>query len=211
MADTALFVLVLTVLATTVMAITGVVQAARYQFDPFGAAVLGLITAVGGGTLRDLLIGATPVFWLTDLIYIGTIVPVTVISVLFVGRMRAGGGRRLRFLSVIDAFGLGLFTVTGTAKALGFGLHPVIAVLMGCITGIAGGMLRDLLCGEPPVVLKQDFYAIIALAGGALYCLLYRYIGIEWAMLATIGFVAVVRITAIYRHWSMPPLSRTNS
>ena len=197
---------ILTVLATATMAVTGVIQALRHEYDPLGAGVLALITAVGGGTVRDLLLGATPVFWITDLIYISTVIPVVMVSYLFVRQLRAGSGRRERILNYIDAIGLALFTLLGVQKSLGFDVHPLIAVMMGCITGTAGGILRDVLCGEKPVVLRQDLYATLSLAGGAIYLFLATVIPLQVAMLLSFGFIVLSRFWVIHRGIAQPSL-----
>lgn len=190
-------IIVLTVLATATMAVTGVIQALRHEFDPLGAAVLAFITAVGGGTVRDLLLGATPVFWINDLIYIATVLPVVAVSYLFVRQLRAGSGRRERILNYVDAVGLALFTLLGVQKALNFDVHPIITVIMGAITGTAGGMIRDVLCGEKPVVLRQDLYATLSLAGGASYLLLREVTSVQTSLLTSFFLIAVSRIIVI--------------
>ncbi|MCB1756830.1 MAG: trimeric intracellular cation channel family protein [Gammaproteobacteria bacterium] len=188
------------------MAATGVIQAYRHNFDPLGAGVLALITAVGGGTLRDLLLGATPVFWITDLIYIGTVVPVSVFCVLFARRLRAGHGRRAYLLNYIDAIGLALFTILGVQKSIDLGVHAVIAILMGAVTGIAGGMIRDILCGEPPVVLRADLYTTLSLLGGGLLVVLLQYLSFDVSSLITFLFIVSSRFWVIYRGINLPSL-----
>ena len=192
-------VIALTVLATSVMALTGAIQAVRNEFDPFGAAVLALATAVGGGTLRDLLLGATPVFWMTNLVFVATALPVGLIGYVIGSRLAAGGGRRLRILNYIDAVGLALFTLLGLQKALAFGVSPVIAVILGCITGIAGGMIRDILCGEQPIVLKKDLYATISLLGGGLYLALAEVLPEQVSSVACFTLIVLVRWRIIHR------------
>lgn len=151
------------------MAATAAIQATRQKFDLFGAIVLGVVTAVGGGTLRDLLIGATPVFWLTDMTYLIAAVPVAFATYYLSKGFGQSGGKRLRLLQYLDAVGLALFTLTGVQIALLHGLPSVSVVVLGCITGVAGGMFRDLLSGLQPAILKQDLYATISLVGGCIY------------------------------------------
>lgn len=201
---------ILNIAATATMALTGVIQAVRHQLDPLGAGVLALITAVGGGTVRDLLLGNTPVFWLTDLTYIATVMPVALIGIIWVSRLKAGEGYRSRLLESIDAFGLGLFTIVGIQKSLALGLHPSVAILVGCINGVAGGMIRDLLCNTQPAVLKKDLYASLALIGGTLYILLIHHISVELAMLITLMFIAISRILVVFRPTSLPTLGKFN-
>ncbi len=198
--------LVLTVAATAVMAISGVIQAARTHFDAFGAGVLAMISAVGGGTVRDLLLGATPVFWVTDLVYIATILPVVVIGVFAVKAMSEGQGARMRWLNYFDAVGLGLFTLLGAHKALAFEVHPIIAVLLGCVTGVMGGMLRDVLCGEQPIVLKEGLYATWSLLGAAAFVLLLPFMSLHLSGLLAFAVIVIGRVVAIRRGSSLRPL-----
>jgi uncharacterized membrane protein YeiH len=136
--------------------------------------VLAISAALGGGTVRDLLLGRTPVFWITDMTYIATTIPVAILTFLLATRMASGNGRRLRLLMYLDAMGLALFTLVGVEIALEAGTSPIIAIIIGCITGTVGGMIRDLLCNLSPAILKEDLYATISLAGGALVLMLER-------------------------------------
>lgn len=198
----------LTVIATAAMAITGVIQAYRHNFDPVGAGVLALITAVGGGTTRDLLLGATPVFWITDYIYIATVVPVAIVSVLLARRLKSGHGRREQLLNYIDAIGLALFTILGVQKSLDLGVHESVAILLGGVTGVAGGMIRDLLCGEPPVVLKSDLYILLSLIGGGLLIFLQQYFSFNTSSIIAFTFIVASRFLVIYRGVSLPILKK---
>ena len=191
--------LALTVIATAAMAASAAVQAVRQEFDLYGATVLAIVTALGGGTLRDMLLGRLPVFWITDMTYIATTVPVAMLTFFLADRMTAGGGRRLRVLLYLDAMGLALFTLIGTRIAIQEGTTAIIAIIIGCITGTVGGMIRDLLCNLTPTILKKDLYATISLAGGAVYLLL-REVGPEWAaiLVAFVGML-VTRFIVIRR------------
>jgi len=189
----------LTVLATAVMAASAAVQGVRQQFDPFGTTVLAIVTAVGGGTLRDLLIGRFPVFWLQDFTYLATAVPVALLTYWFGQNLREGGGRRLRLLLYFDAIGLSLFTLVGVQVALTSGISVVNSVVLGCITGVAGGMFRDLLCGLQPSILKQDLYATISLLGGLLYVLLSDMIPEQLNLVIAFTFMTLFRSFVVYR------------
>lgn len=199
-------IIILTIIATAAMAATGVIQAYRHNFDPLGAGVLALITAVGGGTLRDLLLGATPVFWITDLVYVATVVPVAIFCVVFARYLKSGHGRRAHLLNYIDAIGLALFTILGIQKSIDLGVHAVIAILLGAVTGIAGGMIRDILCGEPPVVLRADLYTTISLLGGGLFVVLVHYLSFNVSSLVAFVFIVSSRSWVIYRGISLPTL-----
>ena len=190
----------LTILATFVMAATAAIQAARQNFDAFGAIVLAVVTAIGGGTLRDMLIGATPVFWLTDMTYLFTAVPVGLVTYLLSKQYGHSGGQRLQVLLYLDAIGLALFTLVGVQAGLAVGLPMVSVVVLGCVTGVAGGMFRDILCGLQPAILKQDLYATISLAGGAIFVGL-RHVATENVSLIMAFLVMIVlRAIVVYRN-----------
>ena len=189
----------LTALATAVLAASGALQAARHRFDAFGATALALATALGGGTARDLLIGATPVFWLRDPLYLATAAPVGLVVFLMADRVRSGRGRRERLLLHLDAVGLALFTLVGVETALEHGLPGLMAVVLGCITGIVGGMLRDILCGLQPLVLKEDLYATISLAGGAVHVLASRWLSPETSLVAAFLLMLAARLVVLRR------------
>ncbi len=158
----------LDLLGVAVFAISGTLQAARRRLDPFGALVLAVATAVGGGTLRDLLLDQRPIFWISAPDYLLVIALATALTVI-VGRWYAPPRQ---ILAVADAAGLALFTISGTEIASRAGVHPAIAVTMGAITGCAGGLLRDILCAQLPLLLHRDIYATAALTGATTYLLL---------------------------------------
>lgn len=185
-----------------VFALSGVLLACRSRMDPFGMLVLGAVTGIGGGTLRDLVLGVRPVFWVTDPTYLWIILATVTLSIIgfhYIHRLS-----RI-FLPVADAFGLALFTVIGAHKALMLGHPGVVAVLMGLLTGVAGGMTRDVLARRVPMVLRQEIYATASITGGVIYVGLVSlavnaYIAIGLA-LATI---LLLRLGAIYWHISLP-------
>ncbi len=184
-----------------VFAISGALVAVRKDLDVFGVLVLAGTTGLGGGFLRDVLIGATPPAALADWRYL--LVPVSAGLLTFV--FHSALGRMERQVAVFDAFGLALFCVAGSLKALDYGLGPVPAALMGMVTGIGGGMLRDLLAGRVPVIFRGELYATPALAGAAVTVLGVR------ADLPTIGVAAAGalvclawRLLAIWRGWQAP-------
>jgi uncharacterized membrane protein YeiH len=184
-----------------VFAASGALLAGRKRLDLFGVVVIGLVTAVGGGTLRDLLLGATPVFWVRRPVYVG--VAVTAVIVVLVGAR--GLGRRRGALLVADACGLALFSVLGAREALAAGASPAIAVAMGVMTGVAGGLMRDVLCGEIPLILRREVYATAALAAAGVFVALTA-LGVGgdaplWAgILAGLG----LRLAAIHWGFSLP-------
>ncbi|MDE9451757.1 TRIC cation channel family protein [Aliiroseovarius sp. Z3] len=180
----------LSLLATAVMAASAAIQAHRVHMDLFGATVLAIATSMGGGTLRDLFLGLTPVFWINDARYLAVAVPVALISFALATRMSSGNGRRLKVLMQLDAIGLALFTLTGVQVALDAGVSPILAIVIGCVTGTAGGMIRDLLCNMTPSLLKEDLYATLSLVGGAVYLAMLTYLGETLA--AGLGFATIL-------------------
>ena len=191
--------ILLTVIATAVMAASGSLQGVRQGFDPFGTAVLAVTTAVGGGTVRDFLIGATPVFWMEDMTYLLIAIPVS-LATYFVGRrLKEGTGKRNAALQYLDAIGLGLFTLVGVQAGLDAQVPFLAAIILGCVTGVVGGMIRDILCGLTPTVLKQDLYATISLLGGMFYILLSNYVRAEISLVAAFLFIVILRFYVIWR------------
>jgi len=188
----------LNLLGTMVFALSGALSAGRRRFDLSGVVLVACVVGVGGGTLRDLLLGLTPVFWVREPLWLG--VSAATGAALFVIGRRWQPPYRL-FLSA-DALGLGTFTVIGVERALALGLHPAIAVLMGALTGVGGGFLRDVLCGEIPLILQREIYVTAALAGGAALVLLAPAAPVgPWPTLACLLVVVGLRLAAI--HWNL--------
>ncbi|PIE44011.1 MAG: hypothetical protein CSA50_02385 [Gammaproteobacteria bacterium] len=196
----------LTLLATVTLAISGVLQAARSEMDFFGALVLACVCALGGGSLRDMLIGATPVFWATDLTYLATVLPTTFLTIVVVHFIPPGRGIRLRVLDIADALGLALFAILGAQKTLQLGLPEQVAVVMGAITGIAGGMIRDLLSQSVPIVLRGEVYASAAIIGTIAYTILRLFFSEVAAILCGMGLIVFIRLAALYWGLRLPSL-----
>lgn len=192
---------VLDLVGIFVFAITGALVGVRKDLDVFGVLVLAGTTGLGGGFLRDVLIGATPPAALADWRYL--IVPVAAGVLTF--WFHPALGRMERTVNVFDAFGLGLFCVTGALKALDYGLGPVPAALMGMVTGIGGGMVRDVLAGRVPAIFRGDLYATPALAGAAVVVAGTR-LGLPVVVVAAAGAgVCIVwRLLAMWRRWQAP-------
>jgi uncharacterized membrane protein YeiH len=202
-------VLVLDLCGTFVFALSGAVAGIRHRFDLFGVLVLSFAAANVGGITRDLLIGAVPPPGIADWRYI--VVPVAAgLATFYYGSIL----ERLRSaVQIFDAAGLALFAVSGTIKALAFGLGPVTAVLLGMLTGIGGGMLRDVLAAEAPAVLRGDVYAVAALAGAAVV-VVGRMMEVPAvpAAIAGAGLCFGLRFMAIKRGWQLPvPRERERS
>jgi uncharacterized membrane protein YeiH len=187
---------------TLVFALSGGLLAVKKQFDLFGVLFLSFVVAVAGGVVRDLLIGAVPPAAITDLHYVAIAIGggfVTFFCAAHVARYQ-------RVISLLDAVGLGMFAVLGAEKAIGHGIHPVMAAVMGMLTGIGGGMTRDVLAGDVPFVLPPgELYAIAALAGGAIVALGHTLdTPSSYTMLAGAGACIFLRLMAIYRGWRVP-------
>jgi uncharacterized membrane protein YeiH len=200
--STATLLLTLDLIGTFVFALSGAASGVKNKLDAFGVGVLAFVAGNAGGVTRDLLIGAVPPAAINDWRYVA--VSLAAGAVTFVWYPRVS---RLRpIVLLFDAAGLGLFAVAGTEKALAFGVNPFVSALLGMLTGIGGGVLRDLLVNEIPVVLRADLYALAALAGAAVV------VGghlVHWPPTATTIAGAILcfgmRLIAIRRGWSLPP------
>ncbi|WP_275285945.1 trimeric intracellular cation channel family protein [Halomonas elongata] len=192
----------LDMMGVIVFALSGVILACRSRMDPFGMLVLAAMTGIGGGTLRDLVLGVRPVFWVEDPAYLWVILATVGLSILgfhYIHRLS-----RI-FLPVADAFGLALFTVIGTHKAMLLETPGVVAVLMGLLTGVAGGMMRDVLARRVPMVLRQEIYATASIAGGMVFVSLEALgvslvVAICSALVTTLG----LRLAAIRWRLALP-------
>ena len=184
-----------------VFAASGASAAIAKRLDLFGVGFVGFVAALGGGILRDLVIGAAPPLAFADWRY-----PVTaVLASVAVFWLHPQLSRLRRTVLLLDAAGLGLFTVTGTLKALNAGVPPVGACLVGMLTAIGGGLARDLLTGEIPVVLQRDIYAVAALGGAILVTILHGAgLAGPISTVAAAVLITGVRLLALYRRWSAP-------
>jgi uncharacterized membrane protein YeiH len=196
-------ILLLDYIGTCVFAISGALAGMRHRFDPFGVLILAAVTAVGGGSLRDVLIGRTPVGWMQDINYAYLIIAGTLIAILF--RKYLSYVRRTMFL--FDSIGLGLFTIIGVEIGVAAGLHPVICVLLGTLSASFGGVIRDILSNEVPLIFHKEVYASLSILGGITYLLLQETaLPSNWAYVLTSTMVVVLRIFAVRRNWMIPKL-----
>jgi uncharacterized membrane protein YeiH len=192
---------ILDLVGTAAFAASGAWVGVRKHMDLFGVLVLGVVTAVGGGTLRDLLLGDIPPFSLKDETYI--CIAITVSLVVFINRIKFMAFEKP--LLYFDAIGLGTFVVIGTTKALDFQLGFLGAVLMGVMTGTAGGVVRDILANQVPLILRREIYASACVAGGVLLVVLLQIgAGRPIAALFAASTVIVVRLLAIHYNWALP-------
>ncbi len=192
------------VLGTMVFAISGALTAMDKRLDFFGISAVGFVTAIGGGTVRDLLIGHTPVSWMADLAYLMmTGVGITV-ALLFRGTIQ----KLRRTLFLFDTIGIAVFTILGLQRALTAGIDPVISVMMGMVSAVFGGVIRDIICNEIPLIFRKEIYAIVCIAGGLLYISL-QMVGVDQLVniVVTSLFIILLRILAVVFHWKLPEIS----
>ncbi|MBX7208343.1 MAG: trimeric intracellular cation channel family protein [Verrucomicrobiaceae bacterium] len=183
-------------------ALTGVLAARGRRLDLFGVLVLALVTAFGGGSLRDLLIGDTPVSWLKSPHLFATACGTALVSFVICRGWEPPGS----LLQVADAFALGFFSLAGTTKGLNHGFAAPVSVMLGVVTGVAGGIIRDVLTSRVPLVFQQDtwYYATAAIAGSGAYCALRCVMPDEAASWAGVGIAIFIRLAAIRYRLSLP-------
>lgn len=199
--------LLLDFIGTFAFAVSGIRHASGKQIDWFGAFILGLVTAIGGGTLRDLLLDVTP-FWMLQPHYF-IITGVALLAVLlFKERMLKIG----RTLFLFDTIGLGLFTVVGITKSMDAGLPVWVCIVMGTITGSVGGVIRDMLLNQVPLLFRKDIYALACVAGGVIY-FICKYLSIPLGISEVMAALTVIafRLLAVKYHLHLPQLEAINS
>ena len=189
-------------LGTFAFAISGIRHAAAKHFDWFGGYVCGIAVAIGGGTIRDVMLGTTP-FWMTNPIYMICTAFALIFVIIFSKHME--GLRNTRFF--FDTLGLALFTIAGIQKSLLFG-HPYwVGIIMGCITGSAGGVIRDVLLNNEPVIFHKEIYAMAAILGGITYWILdILQLPIEITVISSFCVTCLIRFLAVKYHLSLPTL-----
>jgi uncharacterized membrane protein YeiH len=187
--------------AITAEAMSGAIMGMRRGMDLFGICLLGTVTALGGGTMRDVLLGHYPVGWIANPEYLSFTIGAAIVTALVARHLHH---LRQVFL-LVDALGLVAFTVIGCGVAMEMGLHFSIVVLAGLITGIFGGLLRDILCNEVPMVLQREVYATVALFTGALYVGLH-WLGVDNSIASVAALVSgfLFRVLAMTFHWKLP-------
>lgn len=189
-------------LGTFAFAISGIRSASSKNFDWFGGYVVGLATAIGGGTIRDVMFGQVP-FWMTNSIYLictgAALLTFVMLKKLFT--------RLSKTWALFDTLGLALFTIAGIQKTLEAGFPFWVAIIMGCITGAAGGVMRDVFVNETPLIFRKEIYAIACIIGGLVYQLCYMLnLSVEVAVVSTFVTVVVVRMLAVKYRISLPVL-----
>lgn len=191
----------LDIIGTVAFAVSGALTAMEKRMDVFGISIVAICTALGGGTLRDMLIGNTPVAWLLNLQNFYVALATIVLTIIF----RIQLNKLRRSLLLFDTIGMGIFTLIGIQSGISIGLHPLVCILLGTITASFGGVIRDILCNEIPLIFDREIYATACLVGGAFYFLLAQYqFSVDILSFATIAVIIAVRLMAVYFHWSLP-------
>ncbi|WP_348797002.1 trimeric intracellular cation channel family protein [Flavobacterium adhaerens] len=194
---------ILDVVGTMAFAMSGALTAMSKKLDPFGVFIIAFVTAVGGGTLRDVMIGRTPVGWMQNPIYVYSIVLGFILTIIFRKRLD-----KLRTsLALFDTIGLGVFTLIGIQKGIDYNLHPVICIALGTMTACFGGVTRDILCVEIPVIFRREVYATICIFGGIVF-FIFRKLNFDndALYLITSSVIIIIRMLAVKYKWHLAPL-----
>ena len=193
----------LDLIGTFVFAISGLRLAAKKDMDIFGAAVIAFVTAVGGGSTRDVILGATPVGWINNIDYSIAIllaIPFTLLFKKYIVNLK-------RTFFIFDSIGIALFTISGMQKALDFGLNPGMAMVMGMVSAVVGGVIRDILCNEIPLIFRKEIYAIPCLIGAFIFFILSETgLNQDANYIITTSIILTIRIVAIKYNLSMPKM-----
>jgi uncharacterized membrane protein YeiH len=202
--DNGLLIELLDYFGTAVFALSGVLLASRRRMDPFGAFVLASVTAIGGGTMRDIALGDTPVFWVHNAIYLWVIMGTCLVSMILLNRFPKPPQW---LLPVADAIGMAVFMAIGAKKAAAFDVPIVVAIVMGVMTACGGGMIRDILANRIPLVLRSEIYATACIVGGIFWGI-SNLLGLQsWVGTAACIVTALaIRLVAIRYHLALPRL-----
>lgn len=189
------------ILGTIAFAISGVLVAMNKKMDLFGILIIAFVTAVGGGTLRDILIGQTPVGWMKDMTFTYVILGSAIFAVLV--REKINYLRTSLFL--FDTIGIGLYTVVGVEKGLSADLHPIICIALGTMSACFGGVIRDILCNEIPVIFRKEIYATACILGGVSYFLIRKLpIESDFVFIISGAIVILIRLLAVKFKIALP-------
>jgi uncharacterized membrane protein YeiH len=194
---------VLDIIGTFAFAISGALVASDKKFDLFGVLIIAFVTAVGGGMLRDVLIDAHPINWIGDLNYLWTILAAVILTFLFKSKIAPLS----KTMFLFDTIGLGVFTLLGLKKGLSFDLHPIIALIMGMISAVFGGVLRDVLTNKIPLIFQKEIYASDCLAGGIAYLILNNF-GVKENIIFLISafVIVIIRVIAVKFQLQLPKI-----
>jgi len=199
---------ILDIIGVFVFAISGASTAMAKRLDPFGVFIVAFVASVGGGTLRDMLIGKNPVFWMGDPIYVYVIMGGAFIAIMFKEKI----GYLRKTLSLFDTIGLAIFTIIGIEIGVRFKLDPVIILSLGVMTGSFGGVIRDILVNEIPVVFRKEVYATASLVGGMFY-MGGIFFGLDkfWNEIISITVIIAIRIIAVKYELALPSIYKKNN
>lgn len=193
------------ILGTIVFAISGVLLAAKKDMDPIGGLVLGIITAIGGGTIRDIVLNHGPIFWITDStdFYVAIVTSLVTMLVL---RYWSSIIIPKKLFSVLDAIGLAVFVGIGVNKAIASEVNSTITICMGVMTGVGGGIVRDVLARDIPMVFRTDIYATACIIGGMIHVTAYHVLTLPLEVSTLLGIITTlfIRLLAIYQHLTLP-------
>lgn len=194
--------LIIDILGTIAFSISGVLTAMNKRMDPFGILIIAFVTAVGGGTLRDVLIDF-PITWMRNLTFVYVILASTVFAVIF--RKWLGYFRRSLFL--FDTIGIALYTVVGVERGIAAGLPPIICIALGTMSACFGGVIRDILCNDIPIIFRKEIYATACILGGLAYFLLLKApLHVDFVVVISGVIVMMVRLLAVYFKLSLPSI-----
>lgn len=197
----------LDILGTMAFALSGALTAMNKKMDPFGVFIIAFVTAVGGGTVRDVLIGRTPVGWMQNLDYVYMITIGYFLALVF----RKSLDKLRTSLFLFDTVGLGVFTLIGLEKGIAIHLHPIICIALGTMTACFGGVIRDILCNDIPVIFRKEIYATICIIGGIVFFLLRKWnVQEDVLYLTTSVVIIVIRLMAVKFEWYLPTLEHRN-
>jgi uncharacterized membrane protein YeiH len=197
----------LNLLGTAFFAISGALAANdKSKPDWFGVTFIGFITAIGGGSIRDILLGAYPLSWVADVNIIYVIIIAIVITSLFYGVLK----KMRKTFFIFDSLGIALFTILGTEKALTFHVSPLIAAIMGMFSAVMGGVMRDVLTNEEPIIFRKEIYATACLAGALVYLLLrHLEMSRDGSLIISVMIVFMIRVVAVKYKLSIPHFKKT--
>ncbi|WP_299064673.1 trimeric intracellular cation channel family protein [uncultured Polaribacter sp.] len=197
------FIYVIGILGTFAFAISGALVASDKNFDVFGVLIIAFVTSVGGGMLRDILINAHPIIWIEDLNYLYTIIIAVVFTFLFKSKI----AHLSKTMFLFDTVGIGVFTLLGLEKGLSFNLHPIIALIMGMISAVFGGVLRDVLTNQIPLIFQKEIYASACLAGGVSYLILNLFnIPENIVFIISASVIVLIRVIAVRFNLELPKI-----
>ena len=201
--NTEILIYLLDMIGIIACAIAATTLAMYKRFDLFGGILVSMVNAIGGGTIRDVMLGRHPLFWMTDLTYVVIITITSILCQMFFHRHQHIDGA----LKFFDAIGLAAFSVIGLTVALSFDAHPLIAVMMAVLTSIAGGIMRDMICNEIPLVLQKEIYISASIIGSVLYLVLDHLTVADWIKQGlTLTTIFGVRMMALRFDWHLPSI-----